>query len=423
MKFADYIEQFVTGPIGMAHSTFRQPLPAALEPLMSKGYKLGSGKPEPFEFVNPAPAGALSASGADMARFMMAHLQDGRLGDAQILKPETARLMHARQRGKSPDMNAMCLGFYEESRNGHRIISHGGDTMWFHSDLHLVLDAGVGFFVSYNSAGKGEVSSRTVLWHAFLDRYFPYTPPPAPRAANAAAEAKAVVGPYLISRRSESNFLRLLNLLSETTVSAEEDDTIEVDAFKKPNGKPLQFEPIGAGKFREVNGQELLVFLPGEGGPARARHVLSLLRLRAAAGLAEPEPAAAALDRHARDPAAGGDPLADRSDPSAALPEETRASARRAAAAAVDPNRLPGRRGRGRGVRWNPGRRASEHHALQRRMDPWLRLMQVLALLAIVGGIVALLSALRAWGSRFRGVWSKLGETLIAAGLHRLRRC
>ena len=48
------------------------------------------------------------------------------------------------------------------------------------------------------------------------------------------------------------------------------------------------------------------------------------------------------------------------------------------------------------------------------RMDPWLRLLQVLALLAIVGAVVALLSALRAWGSRFRGAWSKLGETLIA---------
>jgi len=34
----------------------------------------------------------------------------------------------------------MCYGFYEESRNGHRIIGHGGDTVFFHTDLHLVLD-------------------------------------------------------------------------------------------------------------------------------------------------------------------------------------------------------------------------------------------------------------------------------------------
>ncbi len=412
--FADYIEQFVTGPIGMAHSTFKQPLPAALEPLMSKGYKLGSGKPEPFEFVNPAPAGSLSASGDDMARFAIAHLQDGRLGDSQILKPETARLMHGRQRGKSPDMNAMCLGFYEESRNGHRIISHGGDTQWFHSDFHLVPDAGVGFFVSYNSAGKGEVSGRTVLWHAFLDRYFPYTPPSATRAANAAAEAQAVAGPYLISRRSDSNFLRLLNLLGETAVSAGKDGTIEVDVFKGPNGKPLKFEPIGSGKFREVNGQEMLVFLPGEQGrrelvtsypffafvqpPALlSKTVLLPLAIGSLVILVLAVilwPIGAMLRRHYKRPLE-------------LPPDERRLRLWTRLACLVDVAAV----GAFGGILVVGLQNIT---LLSDRMDPWLRLMQVLALLAIVGGAVALFNALRAWGSRSRGVWSKLGETLIA---------
>jgi CubicO group peptidase (beta-lactamase class C family) len=414
VKFADYIEQFVTGPLGMTHSTFRQPLPAALEPLMSKGYKLGSGKPQPFEFVNPAPAGALSASGADMARFVIAHLQDGRLGDGQILKPETARLMYARQRGHSPDMNAMCLGFYEESRNGHRIISHGGDTQWFHSDLHLVLDAGVGFFVSYNSAGKGEVSGRSDLWHAFLDRYFPYTPSAAQRAANAQAEVKAVVGPYLISRRSESNFLRLLNLLSETTVSASEGDTIEVDALKGPNGKALRWEPIGGGKFRQVNGQEIIVFLPGEGGRTElvtsypffafvrpptllSRSLLlpvsigSLVILLLTVIL---WPIGAIIRRHYR----------KRLE---LPPGEKRLRLWTRIACLLDVAAV----GAFGGILVVGLQNITLFSA---RMDPWLRLLQALALLAIVGGVVALWNALRAWGSQSRGVWSKLGETLIA---------
>ena len=147
----------------MTHATFQQPLPAALEPWMSKGYKVASDKAKPFEIVVPSPAGALSASGADMARFMIAHLQDGRYEGAQILSPETAKLMHARQRGKSDQTDGMALGFYEESRNGHRIIGHGGDTNWFHSDLHLIPDANVGFFVSYNSGGNGKGSGRTLL--------------------------------------------------------------------------------------------------------------------------------------------------------------------------------------------------------------------------------------------------------------------
>ena len=60
----------------------------------------------------------------------------------------------------------MAYGFYEESRNGHRIIGHGGDSQWFHSDMHLMLDDHIGFFISYNSAGKPGFSGRTarVAW-------------------------------------------------------------------------------------------------------------------------------------------------------------------------------------------------------------------------------------------------------------------
>ena len=171
--FNDYISENIFKPLGMSHSSFFQPLPADLNPLMSNGYAVGSGKAKPFEIIEEAPAGALSATAADLARFMIAHLQNGKLASAQILRPEIVNLMHSRQLGLSPALNGMCLGFYEETRNGHRIIGHGGDTFYFHSDLHLVLDSGIGFFVSYNSAGKGELSPRTALWNHFLDRYLP----------------------------------------------------------------------------------------------------------------------------------------------------------------------------------------------------------------------------------------------------------
>src|SRR5262245_8832636 len=131
--FDQYIAENILKPLNMTHSSFSQPLPKELAPLMSNGYRLGSDKPEAFEVVNPFPAGSLSSSATDMAQFMMAHLADGQLGNAQILKPETARLMHSRLFGLDDQTNAMCYGFYEESRNGHRIIGHGGDTINFHS--------------------------------------------------------------------------------------------------------------------------------------------------------------------------------------------------------------------------------------------------------------------------------------------------
>ena len=95
-SYEDYVDRHIFAPLGMEHSSFRQPLPKALQPDMSKGYALAS-QPEPekpYELIAVAPAGALASTGADMARFMIAHLQNGAFGANRILKTETAQLMH-----------------------------------------------------------------------------------------------------------------------------------------------------------------------------------------------------------------------------------------------------------------------------------------------------------------------------------------
>lgn len=264
--FNDYVMENIFKPLKMPHSTFAQPLPDELKPLMSKGYKTGSEKPKPFEIIVPAPAGSLSSTAADLSRFMIAHLQNGKLDDAQILRPQTAEQMHGRQPWFSPEMNAMALGFYEESRNGHRIIGHGGDTIYFHSDMHLMLDAGVGFFVSYNSAGKGEISARSALWQHFLDRYFPYTPPPTATVANASADAAAVSGYYMSSRRSDSSFLKAQEAFGQIQVSAGSDGMLRIDRFKDRRDELIKWKEIGPMVYRDADGQDRIAFVRDPSG-------------------------------------------------------------------------------------------------------------------------------------------------------------
>jgi CubicO group peptidase (beta-lactamase class C family) len=284
--FNDYVAENIFKPLGMAHSTFAQPLSAELKPLMSNGYKLGSGKAKPFEIVEEAPAGALAATAADISRFMIAHLQNGKLESAQILRPETATLMHSRQFGLSSALNGMCLGFYEESRNGKRIIGHGGDTVYFHSDLHLMLENGIGFFVSYNSAGKGDISPRSALWYHFLDRYFPYTPAKVGKLASADADAKTVAGRYLTTRRSESSFLKVGAVEDNVEVTPDENGTIKVEPFKDFNGQIKKWQEIAPLVYRSVNGQDLLAFVRDYNGnmllapnfPAAADQRVSLVQ-------------------------------------------------------------------------------------------------------------------------------------------------
>jgi hypothetical protein len=208
----------------------------------------------------------LSSTATDLARFITAHLQDGQFGDVHILKPETARLMHSRLFALADAANAMAYGFYEESRNGHRIIGHAGDTQYFHSDSHLVLDAGVGFFVSYNSAGKGGASPRTVLWESFLDRYFPATLPSEQTLASASQDAKTVSGKYMLSRRGEASFLKTASLVSQMTVAPAENGSIEVAELTGANGQPKRWREVAPMTFLEEGGWDKLVFKPDANG-------------------------------------------------------------------------------------------------------------------------------------------------------------
>jgi CubicO group peptidase (beta-lactamase class C family) len=258
--FEQYVAENIFTPLEMKRSTFVQPLPDDIKSLMSLGYRKASEKPHPFEFVEAFPAGSVATTARDMATFMIAHLQGGRFGDKQILRPETAKLMHTRTFGSDDRLNGMALGFYEESRNGKRIIGHGGDTQLFHSDLHLILAENVGLFVSYNSAGKGEVSGRGILFDKFLDRYFPYTPPAPGKIANVKADAASIAGLYKNSRRFESSFLKLFTLLGQMKVIPNADGTISLDALKAPSGALRKFEEVEPLHYREVHGQDELAF-------------------------------------------------------------------------------------------------------------------------------------------------------------------
>jgi CubicO group peptidase (beta-lactamase class C family) len=264
--FEQYVADNIYTPLGMNHTTFVQPLPPNLSPLMSNGYQRASKEAKPYEFVQAFPAGSVATSAADMCIFMMAHLQDGRWNDKQILKPETAKLMHARAFGSDPRLNGMALGFYEETRNGHRIIGHGGDTLYFHSDLHLIHDSNVGFFVSYNSAGKGEVSGRTILFENFLDRYFPYTPPAPATVASAKEDTQQVAGLYVGSRRGEKSFLKITEFLGQAKAFANSDGTLSIDPLKGTNGELKRYKEISPLLYRQVNGQDLIGFHKNSNG-------------------------------------------------------------------------------------------------------------------------------------------------------------
>jgi CubicO group peptidase (beta-lactamase class C family) len=268
--FDDYIDQNIFGPLGMASATFSQDLTEAQLADLSNGYAVASGPATALELVAASPAGALTVTAPDMARFMLAHLNEGRLGAAQILQPATARLMHARAFAAIPALNGMALGFYESAINGHRVISHGGDTVTFHSDLNLFIDEGVGIFVSINSTGSNAAAYalRSLLFSGFADRYFPAAAAPAPTDIGA-GNAAQLVGQWIPSRRSETSFISLGELLAPTTLSVTEDGALvgtNLPILGAPVRQWIEVEPF---VWQSGNSHERLAAVVDETGVAR----------------------------------------------------------------------------------------------------------------------------------------------------------
>ncbi|NIM90743.1 MAG: serine hydrolase [Candidatus Aminicenantes bacterium] len=267
IPFEEYIEENIFKPLGMEQSSFRQPLPPRLAGDMSVGYTFVKGKYEArgFEFINGlAPAGSLSSSATDMAKFMIAHLQLGKYGEQSILEEETAIMMQRQLFTHDPRLDGNAYGFWEQSLNNLRMIGHGGDSTLFHTSLVLIPERNLGFYISYNSTG-GAGAARDELLQAFLDRYYPMPeelePEPSPDFLERAGR---FTGYYGMARGVFSTYEKIANLMMVIQVKTTEEGTL-LTPFPAGLGikQWVEVEPL---VFRELGGQGILVFQENDQG-------------------------------------------------------------------------------------------------------------------------------------------------------------
>jgi CubicO group peptidase (beta-lactamase class C family) len=270
--FDDYIERHIFAPLGMRNTSFRQPLPANLRPSMATGYRVASAEPIPFEIVGPAPAGSMTSTGSDMSRFMLAHLNGGELDGQRILRPETARMMHTSAAPGIGPLDRMMLGFFETNINGRRVIAHLGDTQAFHTSLHLFMDENTGLYASFNSGGEqGAVNGvRIGLFEQFANRYFPGRPDNRRVPANLAREhAQAMAGTWTASRRPDTTFLNVAELLGQTTLSVGRDGELVTGPGFGLSGHPTRWVEVAPFVWQDLNSHQQLAAVVRDGVPVR----------------------------------------------------------------------------------------------------------------------------------------------------------
>ncbi len=280
VPFAQYVDENILQPLGMSRSTFEQPVPPELAADLAVGYFVTGGtfKPGDYVYSQVPPADSMGSTAEDMARFMIAHLQDGRYEDVRILEEDTARQMHEQQFTHHPQLPGLGYAFKERFVNGERLIGHGGDIGTYASQMILHLEDDVGFFVVYNVFSD---ALRERLITAFMDRFYAEgSPATVPATVELSQKDLArFTGGYRWVRHPRSTIGKLKALVPgpvNVNIAANDDGTLSVSFFGAPPEwryapvEPLVFKQV-AGGVQELSGLEFdlgdtLVFREDESG-------------------------------------------------------------------------------------------------------------------------------------------------------------
>jgi hypothetical protein len=219
-------EDQVFVPLGMAHTTFREPrderrgLPAAMpKPLRANlaqgyGWRDAGLMADPYEYAGQvAPAGGASSTAGDMARFMRVLLADGRTDTGTLFGAPVARAFRSPMRLTPAGINGWAHGFMTYALpGGHTGFGHRGEAIAFQSNMVLVPKLGIGVFVAVN----GETGRPLVdALPAALVRHF-YAPAAAyPRLGSSQLVGQGPVydGHYLSTRRAYGGLEGFVGLL------------------------------------------------------------------------------------------------------------------------------------------------------------------------------------------------------------------
>lgn len=262
-SFEQYVEQYIFKPVGMKHSSFRQPVPDHLVGQIAKIYEQSGVKQVPYDYISPIPAGSLSATAFDMGMFMKAFLAVDKNGTTPLLSAHSRDQMLGYTAPHITGMSTMSLGFFRSDEQGLQIWSHGGNTRSYHSHLMLIPEFGAGLFVSIGShAGRAQAYAlREALNTAFITRFLPvkateqlvHTDP-----AGAKKRANEVVGYYQSSRAGFSTLLAVTQPLYRLKVTATEAGDLVLAGYNKPDHSPWIWREVQPYLWQQVDGHERL---------------------------------------------------------------------------------------------------------------------------------------------------------------------
>lgn len=269
--FDTLAERQLFTPMGMAHTTFREPLRSGdprdaggrFDGAWSEGFKRGGGrfKPQAFEHIAQiAPAGGASSTAADMGRYMRMLVNGGTLDGREVLTSSAWQRLRADPLFRNaPQVGGFSYGFFRLRAGEVDLLEHGGATSWFHSGMMVAPEPGIGIFVSTNTDTGVRFASQ--LGPRVLARYFPQARATDPPAAPAGFDASRFAGSYVGERRTYTTAEKMF-LANAVTVSAGDDGSLAITS----GNDTTRWVPEGGLVFREAEGTGRIVFLEDAAG-------------------------------------------------------------------------------------------------------------------------------------------------------------
>jgi CubicO group peptidase (beta-lactamase class C family) len=190
LPFDQYVLENILEPLDMSQSYYLLSPPLPDDLAMGYVHQDGEYIPQLIEYYGDYPAASLVSTAADMAKFMIAHLQEGCYQDRCILQSATVTEMHQRQTDTEFGGHAYGFiegikngqrlighnGFIEGIKNGQRLIGHSGAIHGFGNILDLFPAHDLGYFFSFNlecmdSSACGIISE---FRQQFVDRFLTF---------------------------------------------------------------------------------------------------------------------------------------------------------------------------------------------------------------------------------------------------------
>lgn len=245
-QYDKYVHDTVLVPLGMNLSGFQ--LDDAIRGELAQGYEGNPPHPVPYHNIYLSPAGDLKSSPAEMARLVQMFLNRGKVGDAQLFRPETIARMETPQTTLAA-RNGLAAGYgianYWASVDGFESHGHNGGIDGFISSYRYFPQLGLGDVVFLNSSSSGAALQEIELT---LVKYMTQgiAKPQPPAAIAAPAELSAYVGYYEYMNPRDQIFAFLDRLLNGRRVILENGSLLEMSLF----GSPQQLIPVSQNTFR-----------------------------------------------------------------------------------------------------------------------------------------------------------------------------